>query len=219
MTSHRLAAFNFRTFIAVIIAATMMLVSGGVTHQAAAQQAAPKEKLNLEDTLYLDLEYGRVVIKMHPELAPKHVARVKELVRQGFYDGVVWHRVIDGFMAQTGDPKGDGTGGSGQKIPAEFNSGKHVRGAVSMARSSNINSADSQWFIVTKDSNFLDNQYTYWGEVTSGMEFVDRLRKGDPEENGSVPYPDRIIRMRVAADVKPGDDKPPVAKPAAPKAQ
>ncbi len=155
----------------------------------------------MENTLYLDLEYGRVVIKMHPELAPKHVARVKELVREGFYDGVVFHRVIDGFMAQTGDPKGNGTGGSGTKIPAEFNDGKHTRGAVSMARSANINSADSQFFIVLGDSDFLDGQYTYWGEVTSGMEFVDRIRKGDPNENGSVPYPDRIVRLQVAADV------------------
>ena len=161
----------------------------------------PKEILDLENTLYLELEYGRVVIKMRPDLAPKHVARIKELVREGFYDGVVFHRVIDGFMAQTGDPKGNGTGGSGTKIPAEFNEGKHVRGSVSMARSANINSADSQFFIVLGDSDFLDGQYTYWGEVTSGMEFVDRIRKGDPNENGSVPYPDRVVRMQVASDV------------------
>src|SRR5262249_42202394 len=125
--------------------------------------AAPTEKLDLENTLYLDLEYGRVVIKMHPELAPKHVARIKQLVRQGFYDGLIWHRVIEGFMAQGGDPKGDGTGGSGQSIPAEFNSGRHIRGAVSMARAANINSADSQFFIVLGDSPHLDGQYTYWG--------------------------------------------------------
>ena len=169
------------------------------------------EPLDLENTLYLDLEYGRVVIRMHPELAPKHVARVKELAREGFYDGIVFHRVIDGFMAQTGDPKGNGTGGSGKKLPAEFNDGKHVRGAVSMARSSNINSADSQFFIVLGDSDFLDGQYTYWGEVVSGMEFVDRIRKGDPAENGSVPYPDRIVRMQVAADVKSSSDAKPMA--------
>lgn len=184
----------------------------GAYGSAFAAEASPKEKLDLENTLYLDLEYGRVVIKMHPELAPKHVARIKELVREGFYDGIVFHRVIEGFMAQTGDPKGNGTGGSGQKIPAEFNSGKHVRGAVSMARSANINSADSQWFIVLADSNFLDGQYTYWGEVVSGMEFVDRIRKGDPNENGAVPYPDRIIRLQVAADA----EKNGTAKPAAP---
>lgn len=174
------------------------------------------EPLDLENTLYLDLEYGRVVIKMHPELAPKHVERIKELARQGFYDGIVFHRVIEDFMAQTGDPKGNGTGGSGTKLPAEFNDGPHVRGAVSMARSTNINSADSQFFIVTGDSPFLDGQYTYWGEVVSGMEFVDRIRKGDPNENGSVPYPDRIVRMQVAADVKGSDAKPLAAAPAKP---
>jgi len=173
---------------------------------AAPSQAAPASQqetpLDLENTLYLDLEYGRVVIKMHPELAPVHVARIKELVREGFYDGIVFHRVIEGFMAQTGDPKGNGTGGSGKSLPAEFNDGKHVRGALSMARANNINSADSQFFIVLADSNFLDNQYTYWGEVVSGMEFVDRIRKGDPSENGTVPYPDRIVQLQVAADVK-----------------
>tara|TARA_R110002073_G_scaffold170198_1_gene327067 strand:- start:167 stop:835 length:669 start_codon:yes stop_codon:yes gene_type:complete len=178
------------------------------TAPVVAQEAATApfmETLDLENTLYLDLEYGRVVIEMMPEMAPKHVARIKELVREGFYDGVVFHRVIDGFMAQTGDPRGDGTGGSGQNIPAEFNDGVHVRGAVSMARSSNINSADSQWFIVLDESDFLNGQYTYWGQVVSGMEFVDQIRKGDPNNNGSVPYPDRIIQLRVAADVKEGD--------------
>ena len=155
-----------------------------------------------ENTLYLDLDYGRVVIRLRPDLAPKHVARVKELTRQGFYDGLTWHRVIDGFMAQTGDPDGDGSGGSGQNIPAEFNAGKHVRGAVSMARASNINSADSQFFIVLADSAHLDGQYTYWGEVVSGMEFIDKIRKGNPARNGQVPYPDRVVRMQVAADVK-----------------
>jgi peptidylprolyl isomerase len=166
-----------------------------------------RESLDLENALYLDLEYGRVVIKLHPELAPKHVARIKELARQGFYDGLIWHRVIDGFMAQGGDPKGDGTGGSGQNIPAEFNGGRHVRGALSMARAANINSADSQFFIVLQDSPHLNGQYTYWGEVVSGMEFVDRIRKGDAESNGMVPYPDRIIRMQVAADAEKAGDK------------
>ncbi|MDX2223905.1 MAG: peptidylprolyl isomerase [Rhodospirillaceae bacterium] len=175
---------------------------------AVAQTASPPStgKLDVENTLYLDLDYGRVVIKLRPDLAPQHVARIKELTRRGFYDGLVFHRVIDGFMAQTGDPEGDGTGGSGQNIPAEFNAGKHTRGAVSMARASNINSADSQFFIVLADSPHLNGQYTYWGEVVSGMEFVDQIRKGNPARNGSVPYPDRIIRMQVAADVK--DDAP-----------
>ncbi len=162
----------------------------------------PKEtvKLDPEFTLYLDLEYGRVVIRMRPDLAPVHVARVKDLVRQGFYDGVVFHRVIDGFMAQTGDPQGDGTGGSGKNIQAEFNKESHLRGAVSMARASNINSADSQFFIVLNDSTHLDGNYTLWGQVVSGMEFVDKIRKGDPNANGRVPYPDRIIRMQVGID-------------------
>jgi peptidylprolyl isomerase len=157
-------------------------------------------KLDPEFTLYMDLEYGRVVIRMRPDLAPVHVARVKELVRQGFYDGLIFHRVIDGFMAQTGDPKGDGTGGSGKNIQAEFNKEPHLRGAVSMARASNINSADSQFFIVLDDSQHLDGNYTLWGQVVSGMEFVDKIRKGDPGANGRVPYPDRIIRMQVAID-------------------
>jgi len=157
-------------------------------------------KLDPENTLYIDLEYGRVVIRMRPDLAPKHVARVKELARKGFYDGIVFHRVIDGFMAQTGDPDGNGSGGSGQNLPAEFNKESHVRGTVSMARAANINSADSQFFIVLDDSQFLDGNYTVWGQVTSGMEFVDKIRKGDPNDNGSVPYPDRMIRVQVAAD-------------------
>ena len=175
------------------------------TVPGASQEPVPvpsTENLDLENTLYLDLEYGRVVIEMRPDMAPKHVARIKELVREGFYDGVVFHRVIDGFMAQTGDPKSDGTGGSGQNIPAEFNDGVHVRGAISMARASKINSADSQWFIVLDESPVLNGQYTYWGEVVSGMEFVDQIKKGDPNNNGAVPYPDRIIQLRVAADVK-----------------
>jgi len=186
---------------------------------APAQQAAPQERpLDLENMLYLDLEYGRVIIRMFPDMAPKHVARIKELARQGFYDGIVFHRVIDNFMAQTGDPKGNGTGGSGQKIPAEFTpatnpAGAHVRGAVSMARSSNINSGDSQFFIVLGDSDFLDGQYTYWGQVVSGMEFVDKIRRGDPNDNGSVPYPDRIVRMQVAADVQKSGAKPVAAAP------
>ena len=170
--------------------------------------AQAQEKLDMQNTLYLDLDYGRVVIKMRPDLAPKHVARIKELTRQGFYDGLVFHRVIEGFMAQTGDPDGDGTGGSGQNIPAEFNAGKHIRGAVSMARAANINSADSQFYLVLAEAPHLNGQYTYWGEVVSGMEFVDQIRKGNPAANGKVPYPDRIIRMQVASDAKDDAPKP-----------
>ena len=150
-----------------------------------------------ENTLYLDLTHGRVVIELRPDLAPKHVARIKELAREGFYDGVVFHRVIDGFMAQGGDPTGTGTGGSGKKLPAEFSSEPHVRGICSMARSQDPNSGVSQFFIVFDDARFLDKQYTVWGKVTSGMEFVDKIKRGEP-----VRDPDRIVSMRVAADVE-----------------
>ena len=156
---------------------------------------------DLENTLYMDLKYGRVVIEMRPDLAPHHVARIKELVRQKFYDGVKFHRVIEGFMAQTGDPTGTGMGGSGKKLKAEFNKESHVRGIVSMARASDPDSADSQFFIVTKDSTFLDGQYTAWGKVVSGMEFVDKIKKGAPG-SGEVKDPDIIVKMRVASDVK-----------------
>ena len=137
---------------------------------------------------------------MFPNAAPKHVARIKELVRQGFYDGIVFHRVIDGFMAQTGDPTGTGMGGSGKKLPAEFNSEPHVRGTASMARAMDPNSADSQFFICFADARFLDRQYTVWGKVTSGMEFVDKIKKGDSRQNGTVSNPDKIVKMQVAAD-------------------
>ena len=158
--------------------------------------------MDKENTLYLDLKDGRVVIELLPQAAPKHVARIKELVRQGFYDGVVFHRVIDGFMAQTGDPTGTGMGGSGTKLPAEFNAFPHVRGTVSMARAMDPNSADSQFFICFADARFLDGQYTVWGKVASGMEFVDKIKKGDPRQNGAVSNPDKIVKMQVAADVK-----------------
>jgi peptidylprolyl isomerase len=185
-----------------VVAGLGLAAAGAAVLPSASSLAQAQGKPDLENTLYLDLDHGRVVIRLRPDLAPKHVARIKELVRQGFYDGLVWHRVIDGFMAQTGDPDGDGTGGSGTNIPAEFNAGKHVRGACSMARASNINSADSQFFIVLADSAHLDGQYTYWGEVIEGMDNVDKIRKGNPARNGQVPYPDRIVRMQVAADAK-----------------
>lgn len=155
---------------------------------------------DLENTLYLELKDGRVEIELRPDLAPNHVARIKELVREGFYDGVVFHRVIEDFMAQTGDPTGTGTGGSGQKLKAEFNDAKHLRGTVSMARANHPDSADSQFFIVFKPAPFLDRQYTVWGQVISGMEYVDNIKKGGPN-NGMVDDPDRIISLKVAADV------------------
>ena len=153
---------------------------------------------DLENTLHLDLAKGRVVIELLPKLAPGHVARIKELAREGFYDGVVFHRVIEGFMAQGGDPTGTGTGGSKKPdLKAEFSREPHVRGICSMARSQNPNSANSQFFIVFDDAKFLDNQYTVWGRVTSGMELVDALKRGEPVSN-----PDKIIKMQVAADAK-----------------
>ena len=153
--------------------------------------------MDKENTLYLDLDYGRVVIELDPTVAPKHVARIKELTRQGFYDGIKFHRVIPGFMAQTGDPTGTGMGGSGRKLPAEFNKTPHVRGTVSMARAQDPNSADSQFFICFDDATFLDGQYTAFGHVTEGMEYVDMIKKGEPPVN-----PDIIVKMQVAADAE-----------------
>jgi len=159
---------------------------------------------DLENTIYLDLKDGRVVIELRPDLAPKTVARMKDLTRQHFFDGIVFHRVISGFMAQTGDPKGTGYGGSGQNLPAEFSSAHHVRGTVSMARASDPNSADSQFFICFAPTPQLDGQYTIWGQVVQGMEFVDKIKTGDSDSNGMVTPPqDKIIRMQVAADAKP----------------
>jgi len=153
---------------------------------------------DLENTLYLDLEKGRVVIEMLPDVAPGHVSHIKELAREGFYDGVVFHRVIEGFMAQGGDPTGTGMGGSKKpNLKAEFNATKHVRGTCSMARSANPDSANSQFFICFEAAPFLDRQYTVWGQVTSGMEFVDQLKRGEPVQN-----PDKIVKMTVAADEK-----------------
>ena len=157
---------------------------------------------DLENTLYLDLKDGRVVIELRSDIAPNHVARIKELARAGFYDGIVFHRVIEGFMAQGGDPIGTGTGGSGKKLKAEFSRAKHQRGTCSMARSALPDSADSQFFICFDASPFLDGKYTIWGHVVEGMDFVDGIKKGDERANGSVKDPDSIIRLQVAADVK-----------------
>ncbi len=157
---------------------------------------------DLENTLFLELKTGRVTIEMRPDLAPNHVNRIRELVRAGFYDGLKFHRVIDGFMAQTGDPRGDGTGGSGRNLAAEFSDEPHVRGVLSMARAASPDSADSQFFIVFDDATFLDGQYTVWGQVTQGMEHVDRIKKGSSAQNGAVADPDVIVKMQVAADVE-----------------
>jgi peptidylprolyl isomerase len=154
-----------------------------------------------ENTLYLETEDGRVVIEMRPDLAPNHVARIKELVRKGFYNGLAFHRVIEGFMVQTGDPLGNGTGGSGMNLKAEFSDAPHERGVTSMARAQSPDSADSQFFIMLGDAPYLDNQYTVWGKVTSGMEYVDMIKKGDRGNNGMVDDPDTIVSIKVAADV------------------
>jgi peptidyl-prolyl cis-trans isomerase B (cyclophilin B) len=149
-----------------------------------------------ENTLVLETTKGRVVIALRPDLAPEHVERIKTLARQGFYDNVAFHRVIEGFMAQTGCPQGTGTGGSDlPDLKAEFNAEPHVRGTVSMARTNQPNSANSQFFICFKDARFLDKQYTVWGKVVEGMENVDKLKRGEP-----VRDPDRIVSMRVMAD-------------------
>ena len=149
-----------------------------------------------EDTLVIETSKGRVTVQLRPDLAPNHVARIKKLARQGFYDGVVFHRVIDGFMAQTGDPTGSGMGGSGQKLKAEFNTEPHTRGAVSMARAQSPDSADSQFFICFDDATFLDRQYTVWGRVIEGMENVDKINRGEPPAK-----PDKMLSVRVAADL------------------
>jgi peptidylprolyl isomerase len=156
-----------------------------------------------ENTLVMELDSGRVVIEMLPDLAPQHVARIKELTRDGFYDGVVFHRVIDGFMAQTGDPTGTGSGGSGQKIKAEFSDEPFERGTVGMARAQSPDSGDSQFFICFAPARFLDGQYTVWGRVIEGMEHVDAIKKAPPgRSSGTVDDPDKVVRMRVGADIQ-----------------
>jgi peptidylprolyl isomerase len=189
-----MTAMRRRTVLASLIATPVL----GMTMSESAN-AAP----DLENTVYLDLKDGRVVIQLLPELAPHHVERVKLLCRKGFYDGIVFHRVIDGFMAQSGDPTGTGTGGSGLgNLKAEFTNQRHfLRGTVGAARTSDPNSADSQFFIMFAPAPSLDGQYTIWGQVTSGMELVDHIKKGAPG-SGMVSNPDKIIHMRVAADVK-----------------
>jgi len=164
----------------------------------AKKKPATTEKIDLaspENKLLMQLKGGAVTIQLRPDWAPNHVKRIKELVREGFYDGVKFHRVIEGFMAQTGDPTGTGMGGSGKHIKAEFNKENHDRGICSMARTMDVNGADSQWFICLANSHFLDGQYTVWGKVISGMEHVDAIAKGEPPAN-----PDTIISLKLAAD-------------------
>jgi peptidylprolyl isomerase len=174
-----------------VLATLVVSLNGGIVSAA-----------DLENTLYMDVPAGRVTIELRPDLAPNTVARIKELVRQHFYDGIVFHRVIAGFMAQTGDPTGTGMGGSGKKLKAEFTDTPFVRGTVGMARAQDPDSADSQFFICFEPAPFLDGKYTVFGQVTSGMEYIDALKKGDQADNGKVTNPDKIIRMQVAADVE-----------------
>ncbi|OUT39587.1 MAG: peptidylprolyl isomerase [Micavibrio sp. TMED2] len=152
---------------------------------------------DLENTLYLDLKDGRVTIEMRPDLAPRHVDRIKELTREGFYNGIVFHRVIDGFMAQTGDPTGTGAGGTGVKLPAEFTPTNFGRGTIGMARTNDPNSGDSQWFICFDDCSFLNGKYTVWGQVVDGMDHVDAITRGEPPAD-----PDQIVQLQVAADAQ-----------------
>ncbi len=169
----------------------------------AAPGAAQQAPADPENTLYLDTKDGRVVIRLRPDLAPKHVQQIKTLTKRGFYDGVVFHRVIPGFMAQTGDPTGTGTGRSDlPNIPAEFTSTPYKRGSVGMARASDPNSANSQFFICYEGCGSLTGQYTLFGEVVSGMEVVDKIKKGDPARNGIVVNPDKIIKMQLASEAR-----------------
>src|SRR6202158_120865 len=158
--------------------------------------------MDKENTLYIDLKDGRVVIESLPNLAPNHCKQIKKLAREGKYDGVVFHRVIEGFMAQTGDPQGTGSGGTGEPLQGEVAKEPHVRGTVSMPRTSDPNSARSQFFIVFKDSNFLDGQYTVWGKVVSGMEYVDKIKRGVGQSGAVSPPPGKMIKVEVAADAK-----------------
>jgi peptidylprolyl isomerase len=155
-----------------------------------------------ENTIVLELKTGPVTIALRPDLAPNHVARIKELTRAGFYDGIVFHRVIPGFMAQTGDPTGTGSGGSDlPDLKAEFSKESHVRGTVSAARTNDPNSANSQFFICFDEAPWLDRQYTVWGQVVDGMEHIDAIKKGGEHNNGAISgAPDKIVKMRVAAD-------------------
>ena len=153
-----------------------------------------------DNLLLMELKSGNVTIEMKPEIAPNHVQRIKELVREKFYDGLKFHRVIDGFMAQTGDPKGNGTGGSGKNLKAEFSSANHVRGTLSMARASDPNSADSQFFICLADAPWLDGKYTIWGQVIEGMENVDNIKKGEGNNGAVIGEPDIIISLKLKSE-------------------
>lgn len=174
------------------------LLAGLAALAVAAPALAQGAKLDPKNTLQIDLKDGKVLIALRPDLAPKHVERIKALAKKGFYDGIVFHRVIDGFMAQTGDPQGTGAGGSDlPDLPAEFSNEPFVRGIVGAARTPDPNSANSQFFIMFARAPNLDRQYTVWGKVVSGMEFVDRIKRGEPPSN-----PDKMLKVRLLSDVK-----------------
>jgi peptidylprolyl isomerase len=181
-----------------------LIVSGVVTSLGFAGAGSARAQVSdPENTIYLDLKQGRVVIELLPDVAPKHVAQIKALCREGFYDGTPFHRVIDGFMAQGGDPTGSGTGGSKlPNLPPEFSQRHFVRGVCGMARSQDPGSANSQFFIMFAPAPSLDGKYTIWGHVVKGMEFVDQIKRGEGPNGAMRGDPDRIVRMRVAADVK-----------------
>ncbi len=186
----------------MVMAFLVGFFSAQVAPADAKEEAANSANIsgNLENALYLELKDGRVVIDLMPDVAPRHVARIKELTRQNYYNGLKFHRVIEGFMAQTGDPTGTGGGGSGQNLKAEFSDSPHVRGTVSMARKGDPDSADSQFFIVLAPARHLNGKYTVWGQVRSGMEHVDNIKKGS-SRGGVVTNPDIIVSMQVATDV------------------
>jgi peptidylprolyl isomerase len=180
-----------------LIAASLAAVAAGAGLAPNLARAADA------DTIFLDTKDGRITIKLRPDLAPKHVAQIKALTKKGFYNGIVFHRVIEGFMAQTGDPTGTGTGHSDlPDLQAEFTATPFKRGTLGMARAASPNSANSQFFICLADADFLNNQYTVFGEVTAGMDVVDKIKKGSKADNGSVASPDKIVKMQMAGDAK-----------------
>jgi cyclophilin family peptidyl-prolyl cis-trans isomerase len=185
-------------FLYCLVFIFFLSLSGGYS-ELLAEQFSIKDP---ENSLIMQLKYGRVVISMRPDIAPRTVSRIKELVRQGFYDGLMFHRVLEGQFIQGGDPKGNGTGGSGFKLAPEFSSEKHSRGTVSMARGSDFNSADSQFFICLTNIPKFDGKYTIWGNIIYGIENIDKIEKGDSYEDGKVMHPDTIIWMKIASDLK-----------------
>lgn len=197
-----MAVYIMKKSLNIILALVLALFAVSCADSQKPKSTAPQNgALDKENILYIDLKSGRVAIRLRPDLAPDHVARVKKLTREGFYDGIVFHRVIKGFMAQTGDPRGNGTGGSNYPdLRAEFSNEPFKRGTVGAARSSNRHSANSQFFICFAPASNLNGSYTVWGQVIRGMERVDAIRLGDQARNGAVDNPDKMLKVQVAAD-------------------